>query len=177
MTKITQGTGAHQRVGNKILLKQITFLLQFTSPGEIALAADVWNNIRFGICVCPKGFDNITPANHYASLWDPETGEQKDPHLYLRNLARTGTYKMVVDKRTRVFKDYIAALNSVGSNFIRTKKIKKKLNMTVEFESTNTAGNAVGVTKNYLFFWFYSDSTAAPHPAFRFSYRLRYIDV
>lgn len=54
--------------------------------------------------------------------------------------------------------------------------VKKRKWQDLEDEDTGN-GDAQYIVKNALFFWYYSDSTAIPHPTIRFNYRVKFLDT
>lgn len=181
-TIVARGTRSNERVGRKILLKQITILgYIYTDFNAPSLLADVWNNIRYGLAVVPTGYGTYNTESLYPFMWDSVSGGLQDPHLYLRNLNETKRLKMVTDRKTRVMMSFYSnTTNIIGayqSNWLRMVKIKKKLNMEVEWTEADTGGQLENIVKNYLFFWFYSDSTSVPHPTIRFNVRIKFLDT
>lgn len=182
IVQISQGQGPEHRIGRKVVITQVTILgyiyIDFNVP---TVLNDVWNNLRYGLAVVPGGYGVYNTDSMYAHMWDSSSGTLQDPHLLVRNLNETNKIKMILDRKTSVVHSmYTASGVNVGayqSNFKRFLKIKKKLRMEVVYNISATGSNPSSIEKNWLYFWYFSDSTTTPHPTLRFVCRVKFLDT
>lgn len=178
---IPLGSKFNERIGKRVLIKSI--IISGRIEGVVAGALgfqDLWNNYRMGIAVVPSGYETYNSLVLRDRIFTNTT--IGNPHIWFRHLDETSKIKMIKDKRGTIYDTLVrdstgTAVGMYNGQWQKNFRIKKKLNMAIEYEKDNQTGHHSSVLKNFLFFWFYSDSTTIPHPSITFSVRCRFIDL
>lgn len=178
---IAQGPGFMERIGRSVTIKQITIIgYVFMNQSTQTVLSDLYNNIRYGLAVVPSGYVTFNTLDMWNHMFTDHTSG--DPHLALRVLSNTSKIKMILDKKITLMDTYFRSGTGTvygaydHKGWRKAIKIKKKMNMKIEWLVGNSTGIYSAVEKNFIYFWYTSDSTTAPHPRIYWTYRIRYVD-
>lgn len=148
VTGIEQGTGESQRLGRKVVLRSIEFHLTFHwQPGQVAAVA--YNRIRMLVLV-----DKQTNGAIFQHSDIFETNEMDAFY----NLVNQGRFRIMKDSiyNFNVRAQMPSDVNVIPNEFVpaqvtKTMRIKKRLNLPIEYSGTSGARSEIRSNNIYLF--------------------------
>lgn len=159
---VQQGTGANQRIGNRINLS--SFHMKFTIYST--LTGSNSETVRAAL-ILDKLPDPNTASLDPSDVWDySSSAVYTDAYLKLNNIAR---YVILKDTGAVTLGTYAGLMPQMSFSW------HVRLNHQSYF-GANTGG-ATDVDKNNIWFTYWCDGTEVEQPVIYFTWRLRYTDA
>lgn len=168
---IAPGTGLTQRIGAKVHISSISFMVHWVIPNNVI--NDTYNYMRL-VVLCVKNPTTPGTAPNWNALFTPVASDPTVNVSALPSWENRKRFRILYDKR--VLLAHASQYSSVlyfdpAIPHVRvTNKLKLRVNKNIEYTGAYAS-------INQLMFYLISDSTAPNHPLASIMYRIRFQDM